>query len=783
MKQRTRREFLKISAATILGVGAASLGLPLRISQASPDFDPGTEGTRVVPTFCELCFWKCGVLAHVVDGRVTKLEGNPEHPLSNGKLCPRGAGGVGALYDPDRLKQPLLRVEVNGQQRWKPVSWDEALDHVAEKLTAIKENYGPQSIALYSHGAGGSSFKHLVKAMGSGVIAAPSYDQCRGPRAVGLDLTYGTDVGGTPEMLDLRNSRCVAFLGSHLGENMHNTMVQDMSAANAAGATFITVDPRFSMIASKSRYWLPIKPGTDIALLLAWAQVLIQEGLYAKDFVQANVYGFESFKEYVSDKTPEWAFVHTGIQPDIIRQTARELGWHAPASLVNPGRHATWYGDDTQRLRAIAILNALLGNWGKRGGIYLGNKVPLAKLDRPAYPELKHFSGHLPWVVVKEPPAYDVCEASSTDGGREPAVRAWIVYGCNVPTSLPNTNRVVQVMKQLEFVVAIDTMPAEVTGYADVVLPECTYLERYDDLHSPRYRVPYVALRQPVVEPLHDSRPGYDMAKGIADRMGLGSYFPHANAQELVKDRAERSGLDFGLLKEKGVIVKDPPPIYDDSVQMAFPTATGKVEFVSTVLASLQGSAPGEEKAPEEKALEEKAAEEKAAEAEPPGRAESGDGAGGEEHADAQLPPGLESIPHFHPPTEPPAGYFRLLFGRAPVHTFTRTTNNRNLLKVFPENVLWLNADMARIQGFENGDRVMLVNQDGVRSGPIALFVTQRIRQDCVYMVHGFGRQDKRLRAVYDKGASDSVLVTQVKRDPIMGGTGMNVNFVALERV
>jgi thiosulfate reductase/polysulfide reductase chain A len=146
--------------------------------------------------------------------------------------------------------------------------------------------------------------------------------------------------------------------------------------------------------------------------------------------------------------------------------------------------------------------------------------------------------------------------------------------------------------------------------------------------------------------------------------------------------------------------------------------------------------------------------------------------------ADAGLPP----LPDYEPPEEPPSGYFRLLFGRSPVHTFSRTTNNPRLLEVVPENELWMNTEMARVMGFKNGQRVMLENQDSVKTGPIKLKVTQRIRQDCVYMVHGFGREDKRLRRAYKKGAADSRLVTRVKRDPVMGGTGMNVNFVTVYR-
>jgi len=278
--------------------------------------------------------------------------------------------------------------------------------------------------------------------------------------------------------------------------------------------------------------------------------------------------------------------------------------------------------------------------------------------------------------------------------------------------------------------VAVDTMPSEVTGYADVVLPENTYLERHDDLETTPYRVPYVALRQPVVPSLGDSKPGWWIAKSLAEKLGLGEYFPWKDAEDYLSTRLAKANLSYEQLKKDGVIVGTAGPIYEDG-PLVLKTPSKKVEFFSQALADA-GQAP---------------------------------------------------MPEYEPPEEPPAGYFRLLFGRSPVHTFTRTTNNARLLEIVPENELWMNAEMARVLDLKNGTKVMLENQDSVKTGPIKLRATERIRQDCVFMVHGFGREDKRLRGAYGKGAADSRLVTRIKRDPVMGGTGMNVNFVTVYAV
>ncbi|HEU5161763.1 MAG TPA: molybdopterin-dependent oxidoreductase, partial [Thermoanaerobaculia bacterium] len=273
----SRRQFIRIGAA---GAGLATAGSGLTSNwwhlYGGGYPDPKTDGDRIVPTFCELCFWKCGVLAHVQEGRVTKITGNPEHPLSRGRLCPRGIGGTGLLYDPDRLRTPLIRTSKRGEDAFAPASWEAALDLVAERMLAIRDEYGPEAFALFTHGWGGSWFTKLINAYGSPNVGAPSYAQCRGPREAGFALTFGQGIG-SPETIDIANARCITLLGSHLGENMHNTQVQELADALGGGAGLVVVDPRFSVAASKANCWLPIRPGTDIALLLAWTNVIIGE--------------------------------------------------------------------------------------------------------------------------------------------------------------------------------------------------------------------------------------------------------------------------------------------------------------------------------------------------------------------------------------------------------------------------------------------------------------------------------------------------------------------------
>jgi thiosulfate reductase/polysulfide reductase chain A len=312
---------------------------------------------------------------------------------------------------------------------------------VGEGLLEVKRKYGPEAVALFTHGSGGTWFKHFMKAWSSPNVGAPSYSQCRGPREAGYLLTYGTPLG-SPESIDIANARVITLIGSHLGENMHNTQVQELAEAIGKGAQLVVVDPRFSVAASKARYWLPIKPGTDIALLLAWMNVMLEEKLYDAEYVAKFAIGLDDLKAHVAAKTPEWAYPITGIRPELIRESARLIASARPASLIHPGRHTTWYGDDTQRERAMAILAALLGSWGRRGGY-----VSYGKMGLPPYPIAKPFphgdkspadkpkTGGYP--LANEVIASGLCDAS-VPGRALYDIKAWLVYGSNLMQALPN---------------------------------------------------------------------------------------------------------------------------------------------------------------------------------------------------------------------------------------------------------------------------------------------------------------------------------------------------------
>ena len=470
-----------------------------------------------------------------------------------------------------------------------------------------------------------------------------------------------------------------------------------------------------------------------MALLLAWMHVLIKEELYDKDYVERYTVGFEQLEAHVQRYSPEWVFLETGIEPELIRASAREMAKCAPATVVHPGRHTTWYGDDTQRSRAIAMLNALLGSWGREGGFYLPERVKLPKYPLPAYPEPKSdwqvaHAGRYPFADQGVTTA--LIEASI---GKDAHYKAWLVYGTNLPTTIPGVASQLQAaIDSLELVVVVDTMPAEITGYADVVLPECTYLERYDNLRNASERHGSLALRMPAFPPSHDTKPGWWIAKQLGHRLGLDEYFPWNDYGEVLDWQLQQLGSSLEEMQRIGIknFPRTTPMYFAEGQAVEFATPSGRIELYSQQLADR----------------------------------------------------GFDPMPEYTRPERPPAGYYRLNYGRMPTHTFGKTTNNPLLFQIAPENTLWVNPVVAGEHGLQNGEYVRLRNPEGTVSNPVRVRVTERIGPDSVFMAHGFGHASRRLRLTYGLGADDSALMSNVKTDPLMGGTGMRANFVTFVR-
>ena len=381
----------------------------------------------------------------------------------------------------------------------------------------------------------------------------------------------------------------------------------------------------------------------------------------------------------------------------------------------------------------MALLNALGGAWGRCGGLYFTEKKSLPDFPLPEYPTPKWnwreiHGDNYPLAGSAVTNAF--LDASIPTSGKDSRIKAWLVTGTNLPLSMPEKEKFEKGVHSLDFMAVVDTMPMEITGYADVVLPECTYLERYDDIRTSPNREPFLALRMPVAEPLGDSKPAWWMTKQLGERLGLGDYFPYEDYAEVLDWQLKQVGSSLEEMKRNGVkrFERTSRPLYlKEDEDLRFNTPSGKIELYSAEFESL----------------------------------------------------GFDPIPNYVAHEEPPVNFYRLIYGRAPMHTFSRTANNPNLTDLMSENDVWVNPKVAKIWGLHNGQKVWLKNQDGVVSSfPIKVRITERIRFDSVYMVHGFGHARKELSRAYGQGASDTEMITNVPVDPIMGGTGLRANFV-----
>ena len=296
---------------------------------------------------------------------------------------------------------------------------------------------------------------------------------------------------------------------------------------------------------------------------------------------------------------------------------------------------------------------------------------------------------------------------------------------------MPDRTETIKAIKNLDLLVAIDIVPTDIIQWADVVLPECTYLERHDMLSLGKFKNFEVAIRQPAVEPMWESKPSWWITRELAAKLGLGAYFPWKNGEEYLAKRCSEGGIDYSELKQKGVLTftDKSAPYITPLKEPTFETPSGKIELYSGQLAEK----------------------------------------------------GFDPVPKYTKHEQPPTGFFRVLFGRSPLHTFSRTTNNFLLTDLIPQNSLWINQKNAKEMGLKDGDYVRLENQAGFKSpGTIKVRFTQRLRGDCVYMVHGFGVHSRGMSRADGKGIGDEEMLAKYAIDPIMGGTGMRSNFVKI---
>ncbi|SDP09475.1 molybdopterin-containing oxidoreductase family protein [Desulforhopalus singaporensis] len=729
----TRRKFLQSASLAAVALPLSEAIASETSIQRSPLESTGSFGDEtVVGGVCEMCFWRCQLVGKKRGDRLIKLEGNPKSIDNGTSICARGNAGIKLLYDPDRLKYPLKNVGERGNPKWKRISWQEALDECGTKLKQVHEKYGAQGLCMFPHGSSAKYPMHFMeRTLGTHNVSEASFYQCRGIR----DTAYLATIGKAPgENVDMPNAKVIMLLGGHFGENVHVSHIKRYIKGLENGAKLIVVDPRFSASAAKSDVWVRIKPGTDTAFLLAIMNYLIINKKYDEEFVDEYGDGLEELQAGIKQWTLEKAAAECDIPAAQIKEVAELLAANSPNVSIHPGRHVSWYGNDFQRQRALACLTGLLGAFYVKGG-WVPGKGP--KVGAISWAKHDHGDEHnlnmnedeerlYPYAPPGTPTEL-IRDAALT--GKPYPIKGCVIWGQNPIQTIPGQDKMKEVLKQMDFVMCVDVMPTDVTMWADILLPEVSYLERYDYIKTGTQwdfadnHLQFIAPRMPLAEPMFERKDQVYITNEIARRMGFEKEIPVSSAMEMVEKNLEVAGLTLDQVRKEGGIHtrpgKDPYAMPEDF----------EVLFYN------------------------------------------------EDIEDAGFP----GIPTYKPTEPPPAGYTRLLYGRVPVHTFNRTQNNVWLNRAMPENPVWINDELAAKMGLSDGDTVGLVNQDGFSSRTTTTVkTTPGIRKDAIYMAHGYGSANPLLTVGADAGVDDQSLITKITVDEETGAHGMRTNFVKL---
>ncbi len=714
-----RRTFFKSTAGAAVAV-AAMTTIDMRAWAQVVEEAP----VELKGSLCNVCSSHCGMYIHVKNGRPWKVTGHPDHSRSRGKLCPRAHGGLYWIYDPARAKTPLKRV---GEQEFEQISWEQATDEIAERLKRVLDQHGPQAV-FYGHNPRrsgvvyGNRFMHAL-----GVNTIQTHNAaCNTARVLGLAHTFGSSYNA-----DWANSDYLLFIGRNMGEGIRTSTALAFGEAIARGATVVCVDPRLNESAAIAE-WVPIRPGTDMALLLAIANVLVTEDLYDKEFINTHTIGFHRFERVLPQYTPEWAEELTTIPADRIRSIARGLAAAAPAAAVDTGWKGAFgaaYANSTDTARAVAYVNALLGNLNKRGGIRISRGASLASLpfqapETPTGPRGDGVGTDYPLATGHGLPHL------SMEKAQKGLVKAGIIRHHNPLRTIPDYDHMLAGYRSLDLLVVIETHMTETALEADYILPEPSFAEREEVIEATG---PSICMRTKAIEKVHPETKSFDeIITLLANKMGVGRYFDFT-LDEL--NEALLSGQPFSLadLREAGSIevsVDQPEGVPELN------TPSGKFEFYSQRFAD----------------------------------------------------EGFNGVAEWYPPEtglQLRENEFRVVHGKQAYHSHCATANIPMLAQVtkdYDTNRVWLNAERAANLGISDGDYVRFTAPDG-RSGEARVKVTERIHPDMAFAPGAYGNRTPYFELSEKLGGFNPHDITAYRSEPIVGHTMMSELIVEVKRV
>jgi thiosulfate reductase/polysulfide reductase chain A len=697
----------------------------------------GAPGRRTVYGMCGMCAVRCPTEMTVEDGRVTWLQGNPHDKALGTSLCAKGAAGLFLESDDERPQTPLIRVGERGGGQWRRVSWDEALDYIAEKLTETIKVFGKRGIALSDRGGPFTDLTQtFVRALGS-----PNYFDhdaaCAGNVHNATRSLYGFGAAGL--LFDYQHCKHLVLYGRNVVESLMVKEAKAFMAAVSRGMRCTYIDPRATITASKAtRYW-QVRPKSDYALNLALIHEVLAQDVYDKDFAARFVSGLDYLREAVKDTTPEWQEPHTGVPAAELRAFVTEIAADAPHVVFHPGWMSARHRQSFYVSRSALILNALMGSIEVPGGCVLGK--PPEHYGRKGLNQLRD---RVP--EVTEPrvdgaggrrPQWDPAIGmlhqafAAMETGEPYGIGAYFAYRHDPFTGMPDPEATKRAIANLTLLVSIDVRFSELGWFADVILPESTYLERANILAQMNGPVPVFAMRDQAIAPRFDSRPAWWIFREILHRMGIKQALDFETIEELWNYQLDGTGVTVSQMRETGIVSLAAAPELIPHDKLTFPTPSGKIEIESEVL----------------------------------------------EQA------GLGSLPAYVPKDAPTGEEFTLLFAKTATLAQGQSLNNALLNERAPKQVLWIHPARAAALGIVDGDEVE-VNGGGRYTGYLPAKVTRWIHPDAVFMLHGYGATVPLATRARGLGVADQRLQhgKLYDFDPAGGGNALTETVVHVKR-
>jgi len=566
--------------------------------------EDGMKVVRSMATNGPGCHEGCGVLLYVKDGRLVKVEGNPDLPFNQGRLCPRCLALPEVVYHPDRLKYPLKRVGERGEGKWERITWEEAFNTITDKFNEIKRDYGAESV-IFCQGTGRGDIKSyhskLAYSFGSAnkVAFGPLHGHaCNEPKLMTTRVTIGaygvadcsqffTDRYENP---DWKVPECIIIWGNEpIASTMGNWIVECMKR----GSELIVIDPRRIWLATRAKIWLQVRPGTDAALALGMLNVIIGEKLYDTEFVEKWTYGFDELKERVQQYPPEKVAEITWVPGEKIVEAARMYATSKPAA-IQLGVALEQSKECISTLHAIVALWTITGNLDVAGGQALSGPT-LGRVSSQEYGLLteeqkkkKIGAGMYPLCDnYGYNPAIGAAVVEQLSSGKPyPIKAAWIQTTNTFACGAADARRVYEGFKKLDFNVVVDLfMTPTAMAFADIVLPAATFAER-DGIRA----IPTcVGTVNKAIEPIGECKSDVEINLELGKRLNPEAW-PWENVQDMFNAELEPRGMTFEELRDKGFVTdafeyrKYEKGLLRSDKESGFPTPTGKVELYSTLL-------------------------------------------------------------------------------------------------------------------------------------------------------------------------------------------------------